>query len=277
MKFTLNINNTVLVKPTARGLRIIEEGARNLDIARFDPSPEEEAEAIAAYRALYAVDADGYLKLPLWRAMCVFGPKMGSMGAPLTIETNIIVVIDGEDKQRATRESVATPERFAQYKLARAAYESLRDQPGQLPSWEDMPGLQRAAVTCVGEDLYAAGAASRNEEVELLHAALRDARNALHRDRSGLAAALGKILDEMRGRAWIAEDRGCYAWDDNRYKEEAGRALREVASIAKSALQASGTLVAPAIRAIDRMLPGALDERRCLPAIGDAEEAQVSP
>lgn len=162
-------------------------------------------------------------------------------------------------------------------KLIQATYESLRDQPGQLPSWKDMPAILREVFTCIGNNLYTTGAASRDEEVALLRAALRDAGNALHRDRSGLAAALGKIVDEVRGRAWIAEDRGCYAWDDDRYKEEAGQALREVATIAKAALVASGTLVAPAVRAIDRMLPGALDERRCLPAVGDAEEAQVSP
>ena len=277
VRFTLNINTPVLVKPAARGLAIIEEGARNLDIARFDPSPEQEANALAAYRAIYAVDRDGYMRMPLWRAMYVFGPRMGSIGGPLTIETNIIVDIESEKKLPPPRESGATPERFAQYKLTQAAYESLRDQPGQLPSWEDMPALHRAAVTCVGEDLYAAGAASRDEEVALLRAALRDAGNALHRDRSGLAAALGKIVYEVRGRAWIAEDRGCYAWDDDRYKEEAGQALREAAAIAKAALVASGTLVAPAVRAVDRLLPGALDERRCLPAVCDAEEAQVSP
>ena len=260
MRFTLNINTPVLVKPAARGLEIIEKGARNLNIARFDPSPEQEAEALAAYHAIYAVDRDGYMRMPLWRAMYVFGPRMDSIGGPLTIETNIIVDIESEKKLPPPRESGATPERFAQYKLTQAAYESLRDQPGQLPSWEDMPALHRAAVTCVGEDLYAAGAASRDEVVALLRAALRDAGNALHRDRSGLAAALGKIVDEVRSRAWISQDRGPYAWDDERYKAEAGQALREVDSIATAALVASGVLVSPIIRSLDRLLPGAADD-----------------
>ena len=112
----------------------------------------------------------------------------------------------------------------------------------------------------IGEALYAAGRASQDEELQGLQAALRDARAALHRDRSGLASALVKITDEVRGRAWISQDRGPYAWDDERYKKEAGVALCAVDSIATAALQASGTLVSPIIRSIDRLLPGAVDD-----------------
>ena len=41
---------------------------------------------------------------------------------------------------------------------------------------------------------------------------------------------------------WVAEGRGCYEWDDDRYKEEAGDALRAVIEIGKKALNDSGKL-----------------------------------
>jgi len=112
----------------------------------------------------------------------------------------------------------------------------------------------RSDVPRLADDLLAAMA-----EIERLKASLRDAGDALHRDRSGLATALDKILKEVAGRSWIAESRGCYKWDDDRYKAEAGDALRTVADIAKAALVASGTLVIPAVRAVDKTLGGALE------------------
>lgn len=88
-----------------------------------------------------------------------------------------------------------------------------------------------------------------------LESHLRDADAALARDRTGLAKALGAIVDEVRGRIWVTDDRGCYAWDDDRYKAEAGDALSTVMDIAQTALRESGSLVIPALNAIDA-IPG---------------------
>lgn len=78
------------------------------------------------------------------------------------------------------------------------------------------------------------------------------AEEALHRDRTGLAKALGDIVTEVRGRAWVAESRGPYEWDDDRYKAEAGAALRKVHRLAEDALRASGAIVGETLTATRR-------------------------
>lgn len=90
--------------------------------------------------------------------------------------------------------------------------------------------------------------------IAVLEAALRDADAALLRDRTGLAKALGAIVNEVQGRLWVSAGRGCYDWDDDRYKEEAGEALRMVLGIAQLALLKSGSMVIPALQAIDAVL-----------------------
>ena len=66
--------------------------------------------------------------------------------------------------------------------------------------------------------------------------------DALHIDRTGLAAALNRVVDVVKGRLWVTEGRGAYEWDDDRYREEAGSALREAMGIAIQALRDSGTV-----------------------------------
>jgi hypothetical protein len=90
--------------------------------------------------------------------------------------------------------------------------------------------------------------------------------DALHRDKTGLAAALGQIRATVNGRAWVAEGRGPYEWDDDRYKAEAGDALRTVAEIAESALRSSGDL---ARMAANRGPARDSEERRELAAVVD--------
>jgi|GEM_PF-3232789 len=65
-------------------------------------------------------------------------------------------------------------------------------------------------------------------------------RGLIHRDRTGLAEAIDRMVREAASRMWVTEGRGPYAWDDDRYKDEAGDALRAVIRIGKAALQASG-------------------------------------
>lgn len=94
------------------------------------------------------------------------------------------------------------------------------------------------------------------DELALSRAMLKDAADALTLDRSGMAYALAKIRGVIKSRMWVTESRGCYSWDDDRYKEEAGIALREADEIAKQSFRASLNLVFPVIRAIDRDLAG---------------------
>jgi len=65
---------------------------------------------------------------------------------------------------------------------------------------------------------------------------LEQAMQSLRHDSSDLFEALTQIKTIIRGRSWVAETRGCYEWDDDKYKEEAGDALREVFEIAQEAL-----------------------------------------
>lgn len=85
------------------------------------------------------------------------------------------------------------------------------------------------------------------QEIVVLQAQIAHLEDALHRDKTGLAAALGQIRATVNGRAWVAEGRGPYEWDDDRYRAEAGDALRTVAAIAESALRSSGDLARMAL------------------------------
>ncbi len=84
-------------------------------------------------------------------------------------------------------------------------------------------------------------------EVQELRAEVARLRELINRDRSGMAKALDAIKKEVRGRLWVTEGRGPYEWDDDRYKAEAGEALRAVLLIADDALLASGRLADAAL------------------------------
>lgn len=75
----------------------------------------------------------------------------------------------------------------------------------------------------------------RRDEVEI-----KRLRALLHRDRTGLAAALEKVVSAAKRRLWIVEGRGSYEWDDERYRSETGLALKEIIELAKAALLESG-------------------------------------
>ena len=62
----------------------------------------------------------------------------------------------------------------------------------------------------------------------------------IHRYRTGLTEAIERMVKEAAGRLWVAGSRGPYAWDDEKYREEAGTALRAVIEIGKKALGDSG-------------------------------------
>lgn len=79
----------------------------------------------------------------------------------------------------------------------------------------------------------------RNQEIERL-------KRLISLDRTGLSAALDSVIREASSRLWVTDGRGPYAWDDDRYKDEAGQALRGVIKIAKRALAESGDRVTAA-------------------------------
>lgn len=91
-----------------------------------------------------------------------------------------------------------------------------------------------------------AAAEARAERAEAtvaeLDAEVKRLKGLLDRDRTGLASALSRIDREVSGRMWVADSRGCYEWDDDAYKAEAGDALRTVQAIATEALRESGTV-----------------------------------
>lgn len=67
-------------------------------------------------------------------------------------------------------------------------------------------------------------------------------RSALHDDQTGMALAIQEMIALAQARMWIVEGRGSYEWDDERYRREAGHALREIIEYGQKALAASGDL-----------------------------------
>lgn len=63
---------------------------------------------------------------------------------------------------------------------------------------------------------------------------------ALHRDQTGLAAALNRVMDLVNSYSWIAESRGSYEWDDDEYMEEVGRCFDAIRAEINHSLSHSG-------------------------------------
>ena len=57
---------------------------------------------------------------------------------------------------------------------------------------------------------------------------------ALQDDASDLWKVTNAIKKEIESRSWIMEGRGCYAWDDNRYKDETRIAFEAVLELIKN-------------------------------------------
>lgn len=62
-------------------------------------------------------------------------------------------------------------------------------------------------------------------EVQQLREQVRKALAANERDRATLHKIVRQIDDEITGRMWLLEGRGCYEWDDDRYRQEFGWAV----------------------------------------------------
>lgn len=80
------------------------------------------------------------------------------------------------------------------------------------------------------------------DEIEQLRQEVERLKDVLHLDRSGLAAALEDVWRAAGGYAWAAEGRGPYEYDDEEYRAEMGRMVREICALARRALEASGNL-----------------------------------
>ncbi len=88
-------------------------------------------------------------------------------------------------------------------------------------------------------------------EAETLKARVAHVRSLIDRDRTGLAATLNKIVDHVSAHTWLLEGRGSYEWDDDKYREEAGHAMRPVIEIARAGLNESGKRANEAFHATD--------------------------
>ena len=58
----------------------------------------------------------------------------------------------------------------------------------------------------------------------------------LHTDQTGLAAGLENVLRTVAGFRWVTEGRGCYEWDDERYRDEMRSMLDQVQAAARAAV-----------------------------------------
>lgn len=87
-----------------------------------------------------------------------------------------------------------------------------------------------------------------------LEAQLESAKQAIDRDKTGLSRALLKVQRTVSARMWLLEGRGPYEWDDDRYKDEAGVAMREVVETAMKALIDSGTLATETVQSVQKTL-----------------------
>jgi hypothetical protein len=72
---------------------------------------------------------------------------------------------------------------------------------------------------------------------------VQDLKNALWQDKSGMAKALSDIVKWADAYRWILDGRGCYDYDDDRYKDEVKNIITGVTEIASRALSSSGDLV----------------------------------
>lgn len=94
---------------------------------------------------------------------------------------------------------------------------------------------------------YEAKIAALEAEKVKLEADVKVLREALDKDKTGLAHALNAVRKEADARRWVIDGRGSYEWDDERYRKETGWALKAIEEIAVNALRASGTLATEAL------------------------------
>lgn len=132
--------------------------------------------------------------------------------------------------------------------------------PARVMIWERVEAIAAerdkalaALVTMTAEHDHDHEAAGGLNETECrLLAENERLRDALNRDRTGLAAALAEVRNVAEGYRWIADGEwGSYSWEEHTtetLRRETGWALGSIRDIARKALEASGTLATNAIR-----------------------------
>lgn len=73
--------------------------------------------------------------------------------------------------------------------------------------------------------------AALRKQVEAAEAKVTALRDALEADVTDLWQVTNAIKAAIDARDWITQGRGPYAWDDDRYKEEAGRAFQDILAL----------------------------------------------
>ena len=68
------------------------------------------------------------------------------------------------------------------------------------------------------------------EEAEVIIAELKQA---LKDDESDLWRVTNAVKKAIKGRSWMLEGRGCYAYDDDEYRKEFGYAFDEILDVIK--------------------------------------------
>lgn len=68
---------------------------------------------------------------------------------------------------------------------------------------------------------------------DVVEAEVQRLMHVIDRDRYVVAACLGQINAAIDGRVWLLEGRGPYEWDDDRYREEFGDALKSIREAAQ--------------------------------------------
>lgn len=65
--------------------------------------------------------------------------------------------------------------------------------------------------------------------IEVLESEIKRLQNIIERDRSRVAIGLTKLKSAISGRYWSTESgRGCYEWDDDKWRDEFGAAISEI-------------------------------------------------
>lgn len=82
-------------------------------------------------------------------------------------------------------------------------------------------------------------AADYEERAEKAEAECKDREEALYVDETGMFETLRRIRKEISSYSWLLESRGPYEWDDDRYKDEAGRCMQAVDKMAAEAEEKS--------------------------------------
>lgn len=87
------------------------------------------------------------------------------------------------------------------------------------------------------------------QERDEARALVRDLVRLFDADLGGLATTLKKISKHASGFTWIVDGRGSYEWTDDRYREEAGNALRPIIEMADKAYSRQGEAIAALAKA----------------------------